>query len=508
MRTVTARVIAAALMVPSAVVVVSLSTALPAAAAICGSRTTADINHDGKPDLLVGQPSRNLSNSSVEVGAANMMRGSASGLTTTGNQLLRLSDAGKQELPNEHTGSAVAIGFFDGDCFADAVVGVPGDGAGSILVYKGSSTGLKSPISIAASQLHSGAHGVGSTLAVGDFDHDGYDDLAIGASSSTKGGGVAILYGSSTGLDIAAPAWFDQSTPGVVGSAEAGDEFGFAVASGDFNADHFADLAIGVPDETLSGVFEAGDVTILYGTSIGLSSNHSALFDENSTGVPGSAEAGDQFGFSLATGDVTGDGRSDLVVGVPHEAIGTATQSGEIILLKGSSSGITGSGSQAWDQDSAGVPGTAEETDEFGTSVAVGDFNGDGHADVAVGVPGEGIGSLDHAGCVDVLNGTSSGLTGTGSVAWDQDSTGVPGTVEIGDEFGAAVLARPLTGGTRADLVIGAPTDDSGGLVNNGSITVLLNTSGGLTGTGSQAFTPANLAGGDFPAALFGSALG
>jgi hypothetical protein len=354
--------------------------------------------------------------------------------------------------------------------------------------------------------LHHDARDVGTTLAVGDFNHDGYDDVAIGADQADKGGGVAILYGSSTGLNVTSPAWFDQSSPALPGSPETGDLFGFSVAAGDFNGDHYADLAIGVPGEGLGSVVDAGDVTILYGTSIGLSSNHSTLWDQNSTGVPGTAELQDQFGFSLAAGDVTGDGKADLVVGDPNESIGSVVRAGEIVLLKGSSSGISGTGSQVFDQNSTSVPGTSEEDDLFGTAVTVGDFNGDGKADVAVGVPGEGVGAVDHAGCVDVLKGSSSGLTGSGSTAWDLSTVGQ--TVATGDQFGSSVLARKVTGGSRADLVIGTPDRDTGALTDNGIETVLLSNSGGLTATGSETNSASGLVGGAATGAHFGASLG
>jgi hypothetical protein len=498
--------VAAALLVPGAIVAVTVATALPAAAAICSSRTADDINHDGNPDVIVGEPFRKLAGFD-QVGSAALVRGRSTGLTTTGNQQLRDTDvSGVSDEPGNLTGTASAIGFFDGDCFADAIVGVPGDGDGSLLYYKGSSTGLTSPIEIKAAQLHHNARDVGSALAVGDFNHDGYDDVAIGADQSDKGGGVAILYGSSTGLNVVSPAWFDQSSPALPGSPETGDEFGHSVAVGDFNGDHFADLAIGVPGEGIGSAAVAGDVTILYGTSIGLSTNHSTLWDENSTGIPGTAELQDQFGFSVAAGDVTGDGRADLVVGVPNEGIGSVVRAGEIVLLKGSSSGISGSGSQAFDQNSTSVPGASEEDDLFGKAVAVGDFNGDGKADVAVGVPGEGVGTADHAGCVDVLKGTSTGLTGSGSTAWDESTTG--GTVVTGDQYGTSVLARKVTGGTRADLVIGTPAEDTGTLTDNGTVTVLLSNSGGLTATGSETMSAASLAGGASTGAEFGASLG
>jgi hypothetical protein len=110
-------------------------------------------------------------------------------------------------------------------------------------------------------------------------------------------------------------------------------------------------------------------------------------------------------------------------------------------VLYGSTRGLTGVGGQFFTQDSPGVPGAAEPDDGFGSALAVGDFNSDSFADLAIGVPGEDVDSFQDAGAVNVLVGSAGGLTGTGSQLFTQDSLGVPDSVEFDDFFGSALAA-------------------------------------------------------------------
>lgn len=107
--------------------------------------------------------------------------------------------------------------------------------------------------------------------------------------------------------------------------------------------------------------------------------------NQSTSGVPGTAEAGDRFGFSLAAGDFTGDGYTDLAIGSPYEDNGSIVDGGAVTILKGSAAGVTATGAQTFAQSSTNVPGADETGDEFGYSLAAGDANHDGIVEVRDG---------------------------------------------------------------------------------------------------------------------------
>ena len=260
-------------------------------------------------------------------------------------------------------------------------------------------------------------------------------------------GAVNVLYGSASGLTATGDEIWTQDSTGIEDTAEANDNFGYALKAGDFNRDGRADLAVGVPYESVGALVEAGAVNVLYGAAGGLTSANDELWHQGIAGVEGGAEAGDWFGWRLTAGDFNGDGRADLAVGVPHEDVGAIANAGAVNVLYGAASGLTATGDQIWDQDSSGIQETAEANDEFGRALAAGDFDGDGYADMAVGVPYEDIGSpaIDGAGAVQVLYGSAAGLGSVGDQLWHQDITDVAGGAEDGDNFGYALAAIPRT---------------------------------------------------------------
>jgi hypothetical protein len=284
------------------------------------------------------------------------------------------------------------------------------------------------------------AHGSLATQAAparslqADFDGDGADDLAIGVPFENVGsivaaGAVNVLYGSSPGgLTGTGSQQFTQDTAGVGSSAEEGDVFGFALATGDFNGDTFADLAVGAPGESVGNVVAGGAVNVLYGSADGLTGIGSDLF----TQVGSAAETGDNFGFELAAGDFNADTFADLAVGAPFENAGSIVDAGAVSVLPGSVTGLTTVGGRLFTQ----VGSAAETGDSFGFELAAGDFNADTFADLAVGAPFENAGSIVDAGAVSVLPGSVTGLTTVGGRLFTQDSPGVPGGAEAFDNFG------------------------------------------------------------------------
>ncbi|MEV5312570.1 FG-GAP repeat protein [Streptomyces sp. NPDC052610] len=143
-----------------------------------------------------------------------------------------------------------------------------------------------------------------------------------------------------------------------------------------------------------------------------------------------------------------------------------AHRGGEIQVLYGGPEGITADQKpRIFHQDTAGVPGTGENADLFGATLSVGDTNGDKYADVLVGAPQEAVGSLASAGTATLLRGSATGLTAAKSVSYSQNTTGVPGSAERGDAFGAATHLADLDKDGRAETVVGAPGENSDGLV-------------------------------------------
>ncbi|HEV3496019.1 MAG TPA: hypothetical protein VHA34_06710, partial [Actinomycetes bacterium] len=279
----------------------------------------------------------------------------------------------------------------------------------------------------------------GSTLAAGFF-NGGQEDLAVGTPHDYdlhKGaaGAVNIFYGTPSGLAGRSQVLL-QARP------ETGDQFGAALAPGRFDTDPWSDLAVGAPTEDVGTTFNAGAVNIFYGSATrGLAATARQTFVQ---GVPagGRAEPGDYFGRSLAAGPFDSGAAWDLAVGAPGEDLGTTVGAGAVNVLYGSATGLVGRG-QLLTQGSPGVVGAAEAGDGFGWPLAQGvgsnDFNGDGRADLAVGVAGEDLGGTVHAGAVNVLYGSATGLPGTGGQLITQDSPGIADSAEGGDGFGSAL---------------------------------------------------------------------
>ena len=385
-------------------------------------------------------------------------------------------------------GAAAAAGDFDCDGFDDLAIGVPEDddnnGAlvdvGYVLVLYGAEGGLAADDNqlwdqqSLAQDTEEADDLFGETLAAGDFDGDGCDDLAIGSpeediGSETDAGGVQVVYGSFFfGLVADGNVFFRQGDGAISSIAEEFDNFGAALAVGDFDGDGFDDLSIGVPgeDNETAAVGNSGAVHVLFGSGIGLTGTGDLILFRGS-GLPGSAVEGELVGAALAAGDFVaifaGD---DLAIGAPRATAGSVEDSGAVLLV----SDLTGSlfvGN--FSQATAGVPGVEEEFDEFGASLAAGDFDGDGVAELAVGSPGEDLegDGVTNAGAVTILDFDGDGH---GQILQSDFPFEEPSNV---DEFGRTLVAADFEADGADDLAIGVPLEDLGPINTAGIVHVV-----------------------------------
>ena len=372
---------------------------------------------------------------------------------------------------------------FDCDGLEDMAVGAPDEdignqkNAGAVTIIYNSKKGLEKG-QLKRQFWHQNSPGIanyaeagdrfGHALAVGDFNADACDDLAVGApgesnSTSKSHGVVHVLFGSSTGLKgkgskyIPAGQYGDPKT-----------QFGAALAAGTiWGRDTIDDLAVGMPGYNKN----TGGVIIFIGGRSGIGYDATGncrcdpLFPKDRR-VPGNGQAGSQFGRTLAVGDVTGDGRDNLVIGSPYRDFPSSRgrrfdkdDAGEVVVMHhlkfiGRNNGTL-----------LRNAGRIESDDRFGVSLAVADFDGNGYADVAVGHPYEDIekrgSTIKNAGAVTVFYSYRGKLRTSQPQLWTQESQmngiNVPDRSEEGDLFGYALTAADFTGDGKAELAIGIP---------------------------------------------------
>ena len=280
-----------------------------------------------------------------------------------------------------------------------------------------------------------------------DFNGDGYADLAIGVPLENDHAGVVnVLYGSLGGLTAVGDQYWSQNSPGVKGVSESEENFGSAVASGDFDRDGHADLAIGAPNDHIGGIW-VGGVNILYGSAAGLT----AFRDQYRAIQAPTPDGAWSRGEALAAGDFDGDGFDDLAIGV----LAPLGEAGQIDILRGGASGLDLSNITVLTRAITGAPSAAEIDPWFGAAVAAGDLDGDGADELAVGACPC---STDALPDVTVFHGGQGGLSGTDSEAWSPLSPGMDSALD-GHSFGFAIEIGDMNGDGFGDLAIALPSE-------------------------------------------------
>jgi FG-GAP repeat len=424
------------------------------------SLAAGDFNGDGYDDLAIGVPGEDLGSAPIQdAGVVHVLYGSGGGLSASAvlaDQLWHQNrpDVAEVAEAGDRFGWSLAAGDFNEvsfrDGYDDLAIGVIGEsvgtvqGAGAVNLIYGSPVGLSASADLPDQLWHQNSPNVedqaetgdwfGRTLAAGDFNGDFITDLAIGVPDEAwnahaipvaKAGAVHVLHGSTVGLSATAPLidqFWTQESNLIDDEVEVGDYFGYSLAAGDFDNNPSAeDLAIGVPFESVDGVQAAGAVHVLVGSSTGLKTPLYSIgfWHQNSPYVQDTPQYADYFGYSLAAGNFDGpyfDYHDYLVVGVPNEDIGSIANAGAVHALDLSGYALL---PQFWHQNVADVEDTSEAGDQFGYALTGGDFNGDGAADLAIGVPFEDLvsasGSIANAGAASVIHGSPQLLSATAS---------------------------------------------------------------------------------------------
>ncbi len=458
------------------------------AAGACWDDVRSDVDGGG-PDVVLGLPSFDLPGK-PDAGALVVFsdvaaQGRSDPRPAVRRTLVTAADVGLPTQAGARFGAAVVVWRVLGTTCAEVLVGAPGQdvgghpGAGQVYRLPGSPTGLGTPVEVLDEDvLGTGAQtgaAFGAALA-----GEGSDWFAVGVPRRDVG--AASDAGRVVRVDRQGPGpqrvTVVQQGGAGAGAAETGDRFGEVLA---VDGSAFGPLLfVGVPHEDVGARVDAGALAFQpYDGALSMAT-------QDSPGAAGVAEAGDRYGSAVATfAQPVGDHvELRVAVGVPGEDLGRLADAGavgfasvDLFTPTPSSLGRVEGRARTLTQDTPGVAGVAERGDGYGAALATGEFGVDaGRLHLAVGAPGEDVGTAVDAGTVSltglrVEEGAPPSVLAGG---WTQDSTGVAGRAETGDRFGAALAGISLATEVDDDdqvwpvLLATVPGEDEGATADTG----------------------------------------
>jgi hypothetical protein len=395
-----------------------------------------DLNRDGYADLAIGAPYDRV-DGREDAGSVTVLYGSRRGLTATGDELVSQAGAVQGESqPHELFGYALAIADIGHGEAGDLAIGVPGGregGSGGVVnVLHGSKHGIRTSdqqlwTSDDLSISERLAGGVGFALAAADLSGGEKAELAIGAPWERVGhhwaaGAVHVLRGKESGLTARGKQRFTRANPSVPGEDQPCDYFGNALAAGNFGRGTKSDLAIGMapweydscigdrmhkqPKKTATHPWDGigqDAVYVIYGGAKKLRRSGIQNWNQETPGIEGADNGEEEFGASLAAGQVGHGRQADLAIGAPGSA--------QVNVLYGSPIGLSAKGDQLWTQDSPGVEELLEADDNFGIGLAMSRRpTREGPGILVIGSSSDSSYRLRWAGVVNVLFATADGL--------------------------------------------------------------------------------------------------
>ena len=428
-----------------------------------------DLDGDGTSDMVVGATGRHVGG--TDTGYMYVLFLNSDGSVRDTARIDGQTPNGPSLAAGDRFGSSVAgIGDLDGDGAPDIAAGAPGhvlgsDSTGSVYVLFLNADGtVKRTAQIGGDTPNGPSLAANdrfgeSVAGIGDLDGDGIDDLAAGAPGhATRGsdtGNLHVIFLNADGT-VKRTAMIDGETPNGP-SLAAGDRFGWSVAGiGDLDGDSVTELAAGAPGHATRGS-DTGDLHVIFLNADG-TVKRTAMIDADTPNGPSGLMAGDRFGASVAgVGDLDGDGSVHVAVGAPGPVVGPAG-TGSVHLLSLNSDG-TVKGTDIIDSQTPNGPPALMAGDRFGLSVAwMGDLDGDGGAEIAIGAPNSAFVYVASAPASEPAPAPANPdmrLVSTSMINGTAITSGAPG----GDNtFGiASATLGDLDGDGVAEFAVGAP---------------------------------------------------